>query len=147
MEVFGRLIGGSQDSFGWGDDWCKCWMTRRQTAFQFVFAPPGASNRHVIAERVDVQEIFFSEDAPFHKEWLGQGFVPMPEVVLTHPFQAQSIWVDVELRFDIQLEGSALLWIGRINASWCGDFSGPPSRCNDPTWGPSDVDSAFIWSL
>jgi hypothetical protein len=31
--------------------------------------------------------------------------------VLTHPFPAKSIWVDLELRFDIQLEGSAQLWI------------------------------------
>lgn len=111
MEIFGRLIGSSQDSFGFGDDWCKCWLVRRQTAFQFVFAPPGASNRHIIAERVDVQEVFFSEDAPFSRDWFGPGFAPMPELVLTHPFSAQSIWVDLELRFDIQLEGAAQLWI------------------------------------
>lgn len=111
VEIFGRLIGSSQDSFGFGDDWCKCWMVRRQTAFQFVFAPPGASNRHIIGERVDVQEIFFSEDAPFYRDWNGPGFQPMPELILTHPFPAQSIWVDLELRFDIQLEGSAQLWI------------------------------------
>jgi hypothetical protein len=110
-EIFGRLIGSSQDSLGFGDDWCKCWMVRRQTAFQFVFAPPGASNRRIIGERVDAQEIFFSEDAPFYRDWYGRGFQPMPELILTHPFPAQSIWVDLELRFDIQLEGSAQLWI------------------------------------
>lgn len=110
-EIFGRLIGSSQDSWGWGDDWCKCWMVRRQTAFQFVFAPPGADNRHIIGERVDAQQIFFSEDAPFNRDWFGPGFQSMPELILTHPFPAQSIWVDLELRFDIQLEGSAQLWI------------------------------------
>lgn len=111
IEIFGRLIGSSQDSFGFGDDWCKCWMSRRQTAFQFVFAPPGASNRRIIGERIEHQTIFFSEDAPFTGFWRGPGFQPMPELVLTHPFPAQSIWVELELRFDIQLEGSAQLWI------------------------------------
>lgn len=111
IEIFNQLIGSSQDSFGFGDDWCKCWMVRRQTAFQFVFAPPGASNRHIIGERVDVQTIFFSEDAPFTQFWGGPGFQSMPELILTHPFSAQDIWVDLEVRFDIQLEGSSQLWI------------------------------------
>ena len=111
VEIFGRLNGSSQDSFGWGDDWCKCWMVRRQTAFQFVFAPPGADNRRIIGERVDAQQIFLSEDAPFYQDWMAPGFQPMPELILTHPFPAQSIWVDLELRFDIQLEGQAQLWI------------------------------------
>lgn len=92
IEIFGELMGASQDSFGFGDDWCKCWMIRRQTAFQFVFAPPGASNRVVIGERIDVQEIFFSEDAPFTQFWRGPGFQPLPELVVTPPFQAQDIW-------------------------------------------------------
>ncbi len=111
VEIFGALIGSSQDSFGWGDDWCKCHMVMRQTAFQFVFAPPGASNRRVIADRTDVTRIFFSEDAPFtgFRNFRGQQF--FPSLVLTHPLTAQSIWVEVELRFDIQLEGSAQLWI------------------------------------
>lgn len=54
VEIFGSLIGTSQESFGWGDDWCKCWMILRQTAFQFVFAPAGADNRHIKIGRAHV---------------------------------------------------------------------------------------------
>ncbi|MEU5724980.1 hypothetical protein ABZ783_24570 [Micromonospora sp. NPDC047738] len=111
VNISGSLIGSSQDSPGWGDDWCKCWMNRRQTAYQLVFAPPGADPRRKIDERVESQNIFFSEDAPFTSEWHGPGFQPMPELILAHPLPAQSIWVELELRFDIQLEGYANLWI------------------------------------
>ncbi len=39
--------------------------------------------------------------------------VRLPELTLTHPFPGQSIWVEVEVRFDVQVEGSSVLWIGR----------------------------------
>ena len=111
VEIFGSLLGESHNSFGFGDDWCKCWMIRRQTVFQFVFAPPGADNMRRIAEKVDVQTIFFSEDAPFSQFWNAPGFQPLPELIFDQPFAGQSIWVETEVRFDIQLEGDAILWI------------------------------------
>ncbi|MFD5750412.1 hypothetical protein [Streptomyces sp. NPDC127033] len=116
MELFGGLLGwvGPADLFS-GDRWSKCWMIRRQTLFQFVFAPPGVDNRHILGERVEAQNLIFLESGGLGGSRMRAvnlpGFQPMPSLTISSPFPGQSIWAEVEVRFDIQVEGKSLLWI------------------------------------
>ncbi|MGW3736681.1 hypothetical protein [Streptomyces sp. NPDC005148] len=118
VELFGGLLGyvGEGDIFS-GDLWSKCWMIRRQSLFQFAPPPAASGNRRVIGERVDVQElIFIAEgnigDSVMHSVAL-PGFQAMPSVVLDSSVISSeaSIWAELEVRFDIQLEGNSFLWI------------------------------------
>jgi hypothetical protein len=111
IELFGRLLAytGSYDIFT-GDCWSKCWMIRRQTLTQFRFGPTGPVPT-VIGEGIQVQPIFNEENRHVHVELPMPGFQFMPPVVLTQIFGGLTIWAELEVRFDIQLEGSSLHWI------------------------------------
>lgn len=111
VELFGELMAwtGSRGLF-YGDRWSKCWMIRRQTLFQFVFGPSGPVAR-TIGEATDLQTVFFEENqgrTVFHRL---SGFQPMPQLVLNSIFPGISIWAELEVRFDTQLEGNSLFWI------------------------------------
>jgi hypothetical protein len=110
-ELFGDLLAwtGEGDIFA-GDCWSKCWMVRRQTLFQWIFGPPGSGPKR-IGEAVEVQNIFFEENRNRAQSHRLPGFQAMPVVVLPNIFSGASIWADLEVRFDIQLEGNALHWI------------------------------------
>ncbi|MGW4239330.1 hypothetical protein ACWEJP_21340 [Streptomyces sp. NPDC004749] len=116
VEIFGGLLGsvGPPDLFS-GDRWSKCWMIRRQTLFQFVFAPPGVDNRRILGQRVDAQNLIFLETSGLGGSGTRAvtlpGFQPMPSLVISSPSPGISIWAELEVRFDIQLEGNSVLWI------------------------------------
>lgn len=107
VELFGELMAytGEGDIFE-GDCWSKCWMTRRQTLVQHIF---GGTAK--IGEAIEVQTVFFEENVHRHVVHRLPGFQPMPSIVLDGIFGGVSIWAELEVRFDIQLEGTAFHWI------------------------------------
>ncbi|MFE5332443.1 hypothetical protein ACFRCG_39275 [Embleya sp. NPDC056575] len=117
MEIFGNLSGdcGGPDLFS-GDRWSKCWMIRRQTLYQNVFGPPGGDNRRILGERIESPNLFFLETSGLGGAKSARfplpGFQWMPSVTVSSPFPGLSIWAEIELRFDIQLEGKSDFIVG-----------------------------------
>jgi hypothetical protein len=118
IELFGGILGSTTagDLFS-GDQWSKCWMTKRQTIYQHVFAPPGADNRRIIGTNSEVQTLIFLEGSNKFKEHRFTGSQPMPLVTLNQIFPGISIWAELEevVLFHVQLEGGSTLWIDRYN--------------------------------
>ena len=107
VELFGELMAWTADGdIFTGDCWSKCWMIRRQTLVQHIF---GGTAK--IGEAIEVQHIFNEEDGNRTVTHRLPGFQPMPPVVLNSIFGSASIWAELEIRFEIQLEGSSLFWI------------------------------------
>lgn len=110
-QLWGELRGYTgQGGLFEGDRWSKCWMVRRQTLYQFVFGPSGPVAR-TIGEGIDVQTIFFEENQSRLVTHRLPGFQPMPQVVLNSIFPGLSVWAELEVRFEIQLEGNSFFWI------------------------------------
>ncbi|SDF46019.1 hypothetical protein SAMN04488542_11142 [Fontibacillus panacisegetis] len=114
VEITGRVIGSTTagDIFS-GDQWNKCWMHRRQTLYQFVFAPPGTDNRRIIGENREIQELIFLEGSSKYKDFVLPGFQNMPVVILNQNsiFPGLSVWAELEILFHVQLEGGSTLWL------------------------------------
>ncbi|MFJ3881560.1 hypothetical protein ACIPW5_29430 [Streptomyces sp. NPDC090077] len=103
-----------------GDRWSNCWLHRKQTMYQFGFAAPGDDNRKIIAiSEAPAETIFFIERTLADDSVLDfhtfSGQFPMPSVTFTRNdiVPTQSIWVELELMFHVQLEGNSLFWIDR----------------------------------
>ncbi len=93
------------------DKWAKCWLHLRQTAYQLVphdFGVPGLHSVPqpvVVAERIERRTLIDEENnGRFVDAWLS-GFTPMPPVQFGLVRPDLSVWVDLEIRFDMQLEG------------------------------------------
>ncbi|MGI8403623.1 MAG: hypothetical protein ACR2OE_02435 [Thermomicrobiales bacterium] len=111
VELFGGLLGytGDDDIFT-GDLWSKCWMHRRQTILQFQFGM-GGSVPVVVGNAEEHQVLIFEENAERSIHVNLPGFQLMPAVVIGNFNSAYDLWAQVEVRFDIQLEGAGtLLW-------------------------------------
>ena len=94
-------------------------MMTRQTLFQNVFGPQGPA-RKTLVENTSWQELIFLErsgaDDGVERHHTLPGSIPMPSVPLnvSQIFPGSSIWAELEVRFDLQLEGAySLLWIDR----------------------------------
>jgi len=111
VELFGELVGwtGPGGIFE-GDRWCKCWMVRRQTLWQWQFGPSGPVQQ-IIGDGIHTQTIFDAENQGRHLVHRLPGFQPMPSLVLNGIYAGAPIWAELEVRFDIQLEGNSFLWI------------------------------------
>ena len=102
VELFGRIEGFTGVHhwlFQADDKWCKCWLHIRQTAFQL------APDFRVLASRGDVRTLIDEENNGRFVEAFLPGFLPMPAIEFGLADPGQSIFVDLEIRFDIQLEG------------------------------------------
>ena len=111
VELFGGLLGytGDDDIFT-GDLWSKCWMHRRQTILQFQFGM-GGSVPVIVGNAEEHQVLIFEENAERSIHVNLPGFQLMPAVVIGGFNSAYDLWAQVEVRFDIQLEGAGtLLW-------------------------------------
>jgi hypothetical protein len=91
----------------------------RQTLFHNVPGPQGPA-RKTLAENVSWQKLIFLErsgdDSGVEEHHTLPGSMPMPSVPLNvnQLIPESSIWAELEVRFDLQLEGSySLLWIDR----------------------------------
>lgn len=114
VELFGK-IEGFTGYWHWlwaaDDKWSKCWLNLRQTALQLVphdFGVPGYRSvlqPVVLAERKEVRNLIDEENEGRFKDAFLQGFTPMPPIEFGLVNPNLSIWVQLEVRFDIQLEG------------------------------------------
>ncbi|MEU1192469.1 hypothetical protein [Streptomyces sp. NPDC005859] len=82
------------------DKWAKCWLHLRQTAFQFTGSGPV-----VLAERHDHRTLIDEENNARTVNAPLPGFLPMPSIEFSLADPNASIWVHLEVRFDMQLEG------------------------------------------
>jgi hypothetical protein len=93
------------------DKWAKCWLHLRQTAYQLVphdFGVPGLRSVEVpvvLAERTERRTLIDEENNSRFVNAFMPGFTPMPAVEFGLVQQNLSVWVDLEVRFDMQLEG------------------------------------------
>ena len=85
-------------------------MITRQTLYQFVFGPSGSVAR-TIGEATNVQTIFFEENKGRAVNHILPGFRFMPQVTLNSFSPGLSIWAELEIRLEIQLEGNSFFWI------------------------------------
>jgi hypothetical protein len=110
VELFGGLLGwtGPYDIFD-GDSWCKVWMVRRQTVFQWAFGPSGP----VLVKRgeaIEAPQLINEENAHRTFRRPMPGFQRMPTVEFGGIFPG-TVWSHLEVRFDVQLEGNSFLWL------------------------------------
>ena len=114
VELFGK-VEGFTGYWHWlaaaDDKWAKCWLHLRQTALQLVPHDYGAPGLHhveqpvVIAERIERRTLIDEEN---NGSWVNSflpGFLPMPPIEFGLVDPNLSIWVQLEIRFDMQLEG------------------------------------------
>lgn len=111
VELFGGVLGRTGDNdITTGDLWSKCWMFRRQTLLQFGLGPTGPVPI-IIGEGRDSQLLIFEENQDRTVRAGMPGFQWMPPVDFGNINMASSLWVHLEVRFDIQIEGAgSLLW-------------------------------------
>ena len=110
VELFGGLLGwtGPYDLFD-GDSWCKVWLHRRQTVFQWGFGPSGPVQQ-IRGQAGETQHVINEENA--HRTYRHglHGFHPMPAVEFGNVFPGTT-WAQLDVRFDVQLEGNSFLWL------------------------------------
>lgn len=124
-DLHGELLGFTTVNGPWsfGDNWCKCWLHVDQT----VRTTGGA----IIANGHDARQvIFFEDDGSF-------GVVPLPGFLPFPPLQfyvgpGQPLTATLELKFDFQLEGGAMIRFG--------NFGGlVPALFRTPQWSLTPV--------
>jgi len=104
VELFGGVRG--YTGSGVGDQWSKCWLHRRQTLFQF-----GLGGVRQLGVANETETLIFEENTERSVRHNLPGFKLMPPVVISEINTAQTLWAELEVRFDIQLEGhGTLLW-------------------------------------
>lgn len=111
IELFGGVRGYTGNSdFTTGDLWAKCWLHQRHTIFQFGFGPTGPVP--LIRGNGESHEVLIFEENMDRPVWVPMpGFRLMPTALVTGVNTADTLWADVDLRFDVQLEGhGSLIW-------------------------------------
>jgi hypothetical protein len=106
-----RLIGKASGSTGlyesvWhlDDKWSKCWLILRQTILQ---------DGQVLESAQQITNLFHLENQPGYgyDDYPFFGQIDMPRVVFDQiPGSTASLWAQLEVRFDIQLEGQSAVW-------------------------------------
>lgn len=64
----------------------------------------------VLASRTEVRTLLDEENESRFTEAFLQGFTPMPPIEFALVSPNLSVWVQIEVRFDIQLEGWSHIW-------------------------------------
>jgi hypothetical protein len=111
IELHGAMMGytGRPDILS-GDLWSKCWMHRRQTVLQFASDPGRPPVVLGNGEENDV--VIFEENAERLVHVGMPGFKPMPAVTFGNVNPSNSVWVQLEVRFNVQLEGAGtFVWM------------------------------------
>ncbi len=109
VELFGNITGWTNlQHCPWAcdDKWCKCFLFLRQSAIQFVddigtwrLCGEATSHRTLINEEGEGRTVV----APL------PGFLPMPPLQFGLLRPDRSVLIDLEVRFDVQLEGSSFI--------------------------------------
>ena len=107
-EAFGEVTGWANlQVCPWAcdDKWCKCRLVLRQSAIQFV---PGQGFK-LCGENITQTQII-DRDGEGTGETFGlPGFQPMPPLEFALLAPNETLIIDVEVRFDCQLEGSSMI--------------------------------------
>lgn len=108
VELFGGLVGQTiNGGFFSGDQWSKCWLSLRQTILQFGFGP----NPVAIGQALGGRNLMFLEGESLTAFPRFSGFEGMPVLDFGNINGSLSLWAHLEVRFDIQVEGSgSLVW-------------------------------------
>ncbi|MFJ8085317.1 hypothetical protein ACIQ6Y_32515 [Streptomyces sp. NPDC096205] len=118
IRLNGKTLGyvGAGELFHSGDRWCNCWLHTKQSIYQLTFVSPGSDPRRFIATKEDVQCIFFIERTLWEDsvtethQFPGQVSMPSLTIFRNDLAPADSLWVELEVGFHIQLEGDSLFW-------------------------------------
>ena len=86
------------------DKWCKCRLVLRQSVYQIGFAAQLA----VLADRTEVRTLIDEENRSRGVHVPLPGIIEMPAVQFD-PATNFSIWADLDVRFDIELEGDSFI--------------------------------------
>ncbi len=126
VQLFGK-IEGFTGYWHWlwaaDDKWCKCWLHLKQTAIQMVPHDFGIPRLHaveqpvVLASREQVITLLEEENESRFKDAFLAGFTPMPPIEFGLLDPNLSVWVQLEIRFDIQLEGWSQIYFSPENNS------------------------------
>jgi len=106
VELFGSITGHTDSGSGFlnlTDSWSKCSMFRRQTIRQFGNFTFG-STEHMLGHREEEEKLIDEENKDRWTPFSMPGFQWMPEVIFNFPIVNTSVWAELEVRFDIQLE-------------------------------------------
>jgi hypothetical protein len=111
IELIGGIYGYTgDDDITTGDLWSKCWMHQQQTILQFGFGPSG-SFPIVRGQASEVKTLIFEENGERGVRFGMPGLQWMPSVTIGD-INPNSLWVHLEVRFDIQVEGhGSVLWM------------------------------------
>jgi hypothetical protein len=109
VELVGGLFGytGDNDIFT-GDLWSKCWLHLDQKIYQWGFGPNGPGMIE-LGHAHEVETLIFEENGNRTAPVSLPGFKWMPPVTFGGINLANSLWVRLEVRFDIQTEGAGSL--------------------------------------
>jgi hypothetical protein len=105
VELFGQIRGFTGVKIfpiAMDDKWCKCYLNLRQTAFQLT-----SGGAKVLANNVTRTTLFDEEN---EARWTFRnldGFTPMPMVEFGVADPGLSVFIDLDVRFDIILEGDS----------------------------------------
>ena len=86
--------------------WCRCFAHRKQTLFQWGFGPSG-SGRIILGEKEDEPQLIIFEQNSGRTVFRSMpGFQSMPSLEFSDPNPAESIWAELEVRFEIDVQGA-----------------------------------------
>jgi hypothetical protein len=109
VNLFGNLVGWTNLQncpFACDDKWCKCWLFLRQTAIQFV---DDIGTWRVCGENTSHQTLIDEEGNGRTVTVPLPGFLPMPFLQFGLLRPDRSVLVDLEVRFDVQLDGDSFI--------------------------------------
>jgi hypothetical protein len=105
VELYGTVTGYTFGRLAWefDDRWCKCWLHLVQTAWQ----PTPGQPTVLASSHPPPWTVIFQENDGRWDQVPMPGFQPMPAIQFGLVDPNLPIWVDLEVHFDIQLEGKS----------------------------------------
>ena len=111
VELFGSITANTDSGSGFlnlADSWSKCTMFRRQTIRQGNPLSSDFGFFIMLGHREEEEKLIDEENKD---RWITHnmpGFQWMPEVIFNSPIAGSSLWAELEVRFDIQVEDGLL---------------------------------------
>jgi hypothetical protein len=108
VELFGDVSGWTNSKIcplACDDKWCKCFLFLRQTAFQII-----NGQGRVCGENMSHRTLINEEGQGRDVSTRLPGFLQMPFLQFGLLRADLSVFIDLEVRFDVQLEGDSNIW-------------------------------------
>ena len=109
VNLFGNLVGWTNIHncpLACDDKWCKCWLYLRQSAIQFV---DDVGTWRLCGENTSHTTLLNEEGNGNSVTVPLPGFLPMPFLQFGLLRPDRSVLVDLEVRFDVQLDGDSFI--------------------------------------